>query len=500
MRNYMAGGSVGGPVRKDRTFYFLAFEKQRFSLGQQGLGTEPSQAYQAAALGYLQKYGVAPNPVATKMMSALWPASALTGPATPNNFFSNDPSYGYSYNGVARLDQKINDKHTLAFRWFAGQGNQVTPTASHLLKWYYKIAPVHVHNFNLVLNSTLTPRLVNQVYFGVNYYNQTFSAFETGFNMRDLGLFMSPSANLPGSPILNISGFDRLGVNPTGRNDITGNLQDTLSYVVGKHQLRFGGEVRQTRLDAFYFSGALGNFTFNGARGPWASDATIKDSHIKALADFLAGYVNTSTLAVGNPERMVRVESYSMFAQDVWQLSRKLTLNLGLRYEYISPFHSSTKDLSTFVASRGGIVFQGAEIDSIYPKDRNNFAPRIGLAYQPGKKGDLVIRGGFGVFYDTNKLQPFLGGSPGIQSNPAGTSPVATVAVNRYTLAPQHLHLPGRRPGLPDRERLRQHALQHLRRGAEPPLALQLQLQPERAEEPRRLGAVADRVRRQPGP
>ncbi len=207
-RNYNYGFSVGGPVLKDRLFYFLTFEKQRFTIGLPGLATEPSAAYQAAALDLLNnpgdKYGtyapVAVSPVAQQLLTNLWPTYALTGPAIPNNYSSPDPEYGYSYNGLGKIDYKINDKNTLSFHYFAGQGNQVAPVggsalseAASELKYYYEVAPIHVSNYALVWNSMFSPSWSNQVLAGVNYFHQKFSDFNNGFIVSQYGLNLSPN-------------------------------------------------------------------------------------------------------------------------------------------------------------------------------------------------------------------------------------------------------------------------------------------------------------------
>jgi hypothetical protein len=455
-RNYNYGFSVGGPVLKDRLFYFLTFEKQRFTIGLPGLATEPSADYQAEALDVLNnpgnKYGsyapVAESPVAVALLANLWPSYALTGAASANNYSSPDPEYGYSYNGLGKIDYKINDKNTLSFHYFAGQGNQVAPVggsalseAASELKYYYEVAPIHVSNYALVWNSAFSPSWSNQTLAGVNYFHQKFSDFNNGFIVSQYGLNVSPNfdaTGLTGAPNIQITGFDGVGQTPPeGREDITGHLTDVVSHTFGKHQLRFGGEFRRAQLEEFYHRHALGNLIFDGSIGPWATapSTVIPDNNVKSLADFLAGYLNptNSTIALGDPTRLVYVKTFDLFAQDTWQVSRKLTINYGLRWDYEGPLGNDKKDLSVFDPAKGGLVFQGAGIDSVYPKQYKNFSPRLGFAYQPRGNGDLVVRAGFGVFFDTPNLNPFLDNRPangapnGLEGNPAGPSPVSTV-------------------------------------------------------------------------
>jgi len=155
-----------------------------------------------------------------------------------------------------------------------------------------------------------------------------------------------------------------------------------------------GGEVRQGRVDEFYYRRSLGSFNFTGE-----TTCGVTGDPTCALADFLAGDVSSASIAVGRAERKVRVNAFDFFGQDSWQLTRKLNLNLGLRYEYIGPLHSLAKDLAVFTPDRG-LVIQGNGIGSIFPPDHNNVAPRLGFAYQPTANGNLVVRGGIGVFYD----------------------------------------------------------------------------------------------------
>ncbi|MGA2430382.1 MAG: TonB-dependent receptor [Candidatus Acidiferrum sp.] len=446
-RNQQYGFSFGGPFIKDRLFFFTTFEKQRFTIGLPGLATEPSAAYQTEALAELAKYGVAENPVSASLLTNLWPGYALTGPAAPNNYSSPDPEYGYSYNGLAKLDFKINDKNTVSFHYFVGQGNQVAPVggtalseAASELKPYYEVAPIHVSNYAAAWNSTLSSNISNQLLAGVNYFHQTFSDFDTSFNLASYGLNLYNGFDIPGAPNIQITGFDGVGQTPPeGREDITGHLTDVVSYTTGKHQFRFGGEFRRAQLEEFYHRHALGSFVFDGSQGPWANDTTVS-SNVLALADFLAGDVSRASIAVGNPTRLVFVKTFALYAQDAWQLNQKLTVNYGLRWDYEGPLGDNQKDLSVFDPSAGGLVFQGAGLSSVYPKDYHNFSPRVGFAYKVGDKGDLVVRGGFGIYFDTPNLNPFLDNRPangapnGLEGNPAGPSPVQTIPLNDFTI------------------------------------------------------------------
>jgi Carboxypeptidase regulatory-like domain/TonB dependent receptor len=460
LRNQNYGFSVGGPVIKDKAFFFVSFEKQNYLIGLSGLATEPSFAWQNLALAKLTAAGITPSPLSQTLLGnpttntnpILWPSLINSLPAKTGNFFSPIASTGYSYNGVAKVDYNITDKHRLSVRWFGGQGSQTQPTggspalgtASSNLQFYFEKAPIHVYNYAATLNSVLSPRMTNQLLFGINYFNQTFSDANNSFNTKSLGLFLSPDATIKGQPILGapniaIAGFEQIGITPPeGRNDVTGMLADIVSYNVGRHQLRFGGEIRQGRVNEFYHRRGTGKFSFTGdfPGTPWSGTCLTGDPSC-ALADFLAGDVKTSTIAVGNPERFVRVNAFNFFGQDSIQVTRKLNINFGLRYEYFGPLYSVNKDLAVFIPGRGMLI-QGNGIDSIFPPDRNNFAPRFGFAYQPKADGDLVVRGGIGMFYDQINMNPFLDFRPngsaadGLQDNPTGPAPVSNLNLNGY--------------------------------------------------------------------
>jgi hypothetical protein len=468
-RNENYGFSAGGPIIKNKTFIFANYEKQQFIFGLSGIATEPSTAWVNEGLALLNSYGVAESAASANAIgpNGFWPQGIIGNlAATPNNFFSPSAETGYSYNGVARLDHQFSDKEHLYLRVYGGQGDQIAPlggspslgTASSNLDYYFEVAPIHVFNYSAVLNSTFTPTITNQLLFGANYFNQIFHDNNNSFDTKSMGLFLSPDAvahgdYIDGAPNIVIAppssdgsgGFEQIGLTPPeGRSDLTWHITDIVSYTHGKHQFRFGGEVRDAHLDEFYHRRGTGQFVFDGTAGPWAGSATCtNDPLLCSLADFLAGDVSGcdatheangwlcgSTIAVGDPERWVYVHAFNLYAQDSFQVTKKFNINYGVRYEYFGPMQSDKGDIANFIPGTGFVVTNSSH--PLFNPGKDHFAPRIGLAYQPTARGDLVVRAGFGVFYDQINLNPFLDFRPpiaapqGIEGNPFGSSPVST--------------------------------------------------------------------------
>ena len=470
VRNQHYGFSVGGPIVKDRTFFFLAGEHEGFVIGNQTRSTEPSAAYQALAEQDLAFYGVPVNSVSQSLLQGLWPAAALTGPATSGNYFNPGTENGHSFNGIVKLDQNVTAKDRISAKWFIGQGNQIAPTSSYLSP-YYEEAPIHVQNYSLIYNRVLTPAMSNQLSAGVSYFNQVFSDANNSFDPVALGLNTGVTSKaLAGSPHIVIgapsagsgltgsgTGFDPIGVtSESGRNDITGQLNEDLAWILGAHQFRFGGEFRQAQVDDFYQSGQRGTFNFNGSQGPWypgntaanstcvarlatksiGATAPVSDTNVLGLADFLAGCINNATVVEGDPKRQVFQNTFTLNGSDSWQVSKDLNLNLGVRYDYPGVLHSSKHDLTSFDPTVStGIAVIGVDRASLYNKYWSAVSPRVGFAWQPLGSAKTVIRGGYGFYYDAIYIVPFLNlrgtvnnGPFGVQDNPAGTSPV--VAAN----------------------------------------------------------------------
>jgi hypothetical protein len=443
MRNDQFGFSVGGPVVKNRLFYFVTGEGQRAIAANSLLGTLPSTAWVDQGRGILTRYNVPVNQVSLNLLNGIWPARGRNLPGTANNFLSTDQNDYDSYNAVIKTDYVISSKHQLAARYFGGTGKQIADNGIPLRE-FFQIAPSRMHNISTVLNSSLTPTLVNQLTLGVNYFLQTFNDLDTGYNPVALGLNTGVTeATLLGSPIIRVSGFTGVGATqPLGRIDTTGHIVNNLSWNKGKHQFKFGGEYRRARLDVFYDTDKRGRFNFDGNTGPWRADATLSTAQ-RAMADFLAGFTSNASGAIivrGQLQRDYYQNSFDWWLSDNWQVTPKLNINLGVRYTFHGVLYDPKNTITTFVPG-AGFRTPGRDIDRLYPNDLNNLAPRIGFAYTPIRGGKTVIRGSWGIFYDVPPLNFIVantsmpnGGSAGVHANPGGPSPVYSIALNGATI------------------------------------------------------------------
>jgi hypothetical protein len=493
------GFSVGGPIFKDRLFFFLGGEHQNFLIGAENNPTEPTTQYQADALGLLSFYGVPQNTVTTNLVNGtantpgLWPAAVIKNCVStpvrpcdgPDNYTATGDLTGHSFNGVAKLSGKLSEKDTLAVVWFVGQGTQTAPTSSDLTP-YFENAPIHVQNYSIVYNRLVSSSIANQLSAGVSYFNQVFSDYDTNFNLTGLGLNTGVTdPALAGAPHIIIgaatggsgltssnTGFDPTGPTaPSGRQDITGHIDDDLTWTKGKHQMHFGGEFRKAQVYDFYQTGQRGTINFDGSQGPWQTTnftagvaqtpcaaLATKNKGVAApanytpndigLADFLAGCLDpsTSSIVLGNPKRKVFVNTWDLYGQDAWQLTSKLSFNYGVRYDYEGPVHSDAADLSVFDPNTpSGLAVAGAtsgpSVPNIYNKFYGGISPRVGFAYQLGNSGKTVLRGGYGFYYDSLYMKAVLQNN-GVQNisvfgpglNPAGVHEVVNAQGNNAVI------------------------------------------------------------------
>ncbi|HEX4231860.1 MAG TPA: carboxypeptidase regulatory-like domain-containing protein [Bryobacteraceae bacterium] len=459
LRNNQEGFSLGGPIVKNHTFFFMNYEQQNYREALTAPGTTPSAAWVTETAQIMAKNGVQVNPLALTLLNNLWPSNSLSGPAAEHNYAGAGINLSNSYNGVIKLDHQFNEKNSIAIRYFGGTGNQ-TEYIGSALPYYFQAAPSRMHNFSLVYNAVISPRFIAQTLAGVNYFKQVFGDANHGFNMPALG-FDDGVTNPTdfGSPNINISGFDSTGLTAQlGRIDTTGHIDQTFTYTVGSHEFRFGGDYRRSRLDVFYDANAPGTFTFDGTQGPYAlqcpndtwnvggacpaagappSQVQSPNPSLDALADFLSLSVATqhASVAYGNQQRNYYLNGFSFFGQDTWKITPRLTLNYGLNWVYQSPIENPADLVSTFIPADGGITYVGTHgLNTLWPRDLHDFAPRFGFAFQPKAGGKLVMRGGWGIYYQVPNVAYFGNSSAsnsaatGINENIGGPSPVLTLS------------------------------------------------------------------------
>ena len=435
MRNDQWGFSVGGPVIKNKLFYFTTFEGQKAIANLSLRATHPSTEWVSQARAVMARYNVPVSQVSTNLLS-FWPSRYNNLPATLNNFNAGDRNDYDSYNGIGKIDYAINSKHNLSARYFGGTGKQAANVDTNIpYREYFQVAPSRMHNVAVNLTSTLSPRLVNQLLLGANYFLQTFNDVDTSPNPIAAGLNTGVPQNgsLGGAPSLRITNFTGASATqPLGRIDTTGHITENLSYTVGRHAFKFGGEYRRAVFDVFYDTNKRGSFTFDGTRGPWATDAAVS-APLRSLSDFLAGYVtgnNGATIVRGQLQRDYRMNNFDWWVHDNWQVTQKFNLNFGVRWSYVGPLFDIDNSITAFRPGRG-FVNVGKNGEDLWQKDRNNFAPRLGFAYN--WKSKTVVRGSYGFFYDVPPMNFIVantgmpnGGSAGVHANPAGPDPVFT--------------------------------------------------------------------------
>jgi len=474
------GGSIGGPIKRDKMFYFLNYERQQYVLSQgTSSQTEPSGAYVSRALALLALGGVTPsnNPAISmgqNLITALWQPSMLTGPATPGNW-TPPPSaaqQGYSNNAMMKFDQKITSANTLSERWFWGEGKQTAPLATSQNPWYYQVAGERVDNIGVTLNTQINSKSSNQLLFGVDYFNQPFSDAKPNDGAAAVGFIAGVgTGNTYGQPGLAISGFDGTGGTSVQiRNDYSGHVTDTYSIVTGRHQIRTGGEFRRLEIvevntgrgsSGIY---TRGTFSFSGSRGYNAPSGGIGasyptvwpvgneysgtiDSQTKALADFLQGEGSAATLYNGNLDRTAYSNNFDLYFEDSLRITNSLTLNYGLRWDYLTPITSPNQDLSSFRAGTapnsldltGGLAVVGKDISQAYKPASLQFAPRLGFSWQPtflrSVTSGMVIRGAAGLYFDQPGPGTWLYATS-LAGNPAGTRPLYNEQLTNENILP----------------------------------------------------------------
>jgi len=460
------GGTLGGPLIKDRLWFFVSYQGSRErnatsltnSIGTvfvpQNLTNDRSTAGVDA---FAASYGLLPcatSPVppcfdstaqfllqaklpngSFVIPSAAHPVAVAAGtvpqpvavPVVGTSKFRED-----QFN--SNLDFQVSSGNRLSAKFF-GANNPTLQALFNLfglgnalpVPGFGGTANLNQRVFSLEDTQVISPHLVNDAHFGFGFIT-TGSTPQEPFTASQLGI-SSPLGNLfPGMPEISVANYFDVGANPfsdNGADEKTYSANDTLSWQVGKHSLKFGAEYKHHHLSEDFNLYTRGQIFFLGLvpTGPLAGNSFF---------DFLGGLDDLTGLTImgsGVNNRALHAQDWAGFVNDDWRIFPRFTLTLGARYDFYGPFiedegrfvgfdpsRITTVTIPGFpvgdnVAITGGFVqasnaknpLPGIPLvqPSLVPPDKNNIAPRIGFAWQPMKNSSrMVIRGGYGIYYD----------------------------------------------------------------------------------------------------
>lgn len=412
-KNNNFGGVLGGPILRNRTFFFAGYEGQRERVTSPFAVRVPSPADIADARAANAAAGRPENPLSTRLLD-LYPRE--NNPGGSNNLAFSATNRNDSDNFLVKIDHRINDKLNLSGRYIFGDGNQIFPLTSGFgspLPPYQTVVPTRIQLVGLNLSQLINERLINDTRVSYNRFRQSFSPLDADFDPASLGLVTGARS----LPAITVSGFVNLGAPtniPRGRVSSAYQFVDNLTWTRGTHTYKMGGEYRRPLVNSFNDIFSRGRINFTNPAGSLAS-----------LADFLAGRPSTggTTIARGATRRDTFSNNTGLFVQDDWKVTPRLTLNLGLRYEYVGVFSDEGNRLANFIPGVGLLRVGDAGLPKLYRSDKNNFAPRLGVAYDLTGRGRTVVRGGYGIYYDTPSQDYFL--LQGFAVGNVGTNPVA---------------------------------------------------------------------------
>jgi hypothetical protein len=430
------GGVLGGPVVKNRTFFFANYEGFRQRAGVTRITNVPTDDERN---GIFPGATVAVNPVSAQIFG-LFPEPNLN--SAKGNFISSPTLRNDTDQGLIKVDHHFSESDALTLRYSRTTLDifyPFTPGQSGTnIPGYGVESSGGNHLLSLGYTRTLTPKTLNEARFGFTR-SSLLNVTEPGPRASDFGFNTGHAANEPlnlgnipqivfaGGFVTGAAAVSNLGGAIDQPNSTTTNVFqfiDNLSHTTARHSWKFGFDLRHLQLNRIYDLAFSGQISFSGTSNP--------EGIPNALIDFAEGLPSGSLQFVGNSGRGFRFSSYNLFAQDTFRVTSNLTLNYGLRYELNSVLHEKRNRLSSFwpdqfstfldpnvdqtniaALQASGVVLQ-QDVGGIYLGDHNNFAPRFGFAYRLGKDSRTVIRGGYGLFYDT-----ILGNIPGnVMLNP----------------------------------------------------------------------------------
>ena len=425
LRRNQYGFAVGGPIRRNSTFFFADFE----GLNERRAITRTTSVPTEAELSGDFSRSVLPAPIdfftgqpyANGRLPFMHPIGAAVAGLYPSanrsvpgqNFVGSPTANDRNAKFDVRIDQSVGREGTLSGRYSFGDRDRYEPYAAasfSSVPGYGNDVLERGQNLMLGESHTFGLRWINEFRFG---YNRV----ESATFQENLGTSINRTVGLPdfakrerdlGLTFITVTGLSPLGDEYNNPQDSTVNtyqLLDTVSYAQGDHLVQFGFEQRWLQQNAFRDIQARGLINFTNF-------AYTQN----ALADLLLGLPTLTGGAVSDNPQALRSSSTNLFVHDSWRLRPDLTLTWGVRYEYNVPAYDA-EDRATvfdprtfsFAALGSGQVPRGG-----YESDKNNFAPRVGLAWSPFGTRKTVLRAGYGVYYNTSPLAP----GQGIYFNP----------------------------------------------------------------------------------
>jgi hypothetical protein len=408
------GGSLGGPIVKDKAFFFFSYEGYRLRAGVNSIEAVPGSASRLCA-------GIGTGTINCNAASvALLPAfrspdATIISTGSGLNLFDVAQLQANSTvdenSAALRLDYKLNNKHSAYFRFFRDQGSNNQPEGVTGRRVLIKAVP---QNGVLAVQSLLSPTLLNEFKFG---YNSAYTRINgqaptiAGFDLSSAVINISGNtANfaLPGqganAGTAVPGGLVRANSATNGRGQpytpYSLSLVDSVNWTNGNHNAKFGGEIRFIRL----YTDRLGGTTYTYSNLP--NFLTNTPQSIQFLGDVSAPspFNNGAT-----GQRFAKQEYYITYAEDEWKLRPNLTLNYGLRYEYFAPLRED-RNLQVLFDIRNGVLRDPNQ--QAFQSSKTNFGPRISMTWSPMPNGDgffggghTVLRGGFGVFYGPGQTE-----------------------------------------------------------------------------------------------
>jgi len=432
--NNQFGGALGGPIIKDKTFFFLDYEGQRESVGTVTLACVPEGTGPGGSLSPND----ASNPVIKQLLQDHnpWPAPNIPDkhsngygcPDGPNASLIT-PSLNNLSSVIAKIDHNFNASNILTGRYFFGDSTQSFPLAltgtGGQLPGFNTVTPTRVQLVSLSYVHTFGTNIVNEMRYGWNRFSEGFFPQDRSFHPSSIGMCASSDCvnggpHDSGLPIFLVSVtptgvssfFSQPGTtsgDPRARHDTNNHFVEDISWKIGKHDVKAGSEFRRTSVQQYFDKYYRGRLRFTGHTDPETGE------FIDPLQEFLSGYVDNGLQYSGNSLRHASENNYGLYLQDGFRVTPHLTLNYGLRWDYYGVIHEKNGLFANFLVTKVADVLTGTYTqvgNHLYQPDYRNFSPRASIAWDVTGKSKTVIRAGAGLFYDAFSQDMFLGHLP----------------------------------------------------------------------------------------